>query len=287
MFNEDDFTGNVRKIRLRLNRRAVSAIVEVLLAVLLLLFSIIYLPVLFIHDMICYFLGLPVWGTNENNVHFVLLLIALLSLIFIGMAGRVKILKLKSNYLEAKRDKLQHWQKDIKKLNAIISKNQDFILYLRDFNGGKRETFVPDNPYYDPRDYGAHVPPEGKTILGKQSTPSCFSYFRHKSPIVCLYNQAEKMGFPDDIIMIYPSNEQWFSCFEQLLPLAKYVILDFEGSITKNIETEIMALIILGKKNIIFSGTEKKMQEIVAKYPALKSHIISHFDGTKEIVLSE
>jgi hypothetical protein len=185
------------------------------------------------------------------------------------------------SYQVPKKDKLESWRKELNKLNEIINKNEDFILYLRDFAGGKySNSKIPD--YVSSMPSGIPSIFSWKPIFGKESTERVFRYFRRDYPIVCLYNQREKVAFPDTTILLYPSDEFWFSIFSRILPFPKFIIIDVAGEFTESVKLEVQTIMAVSRKNIIYSGYKSDLNSFISQFPEVREKIVYFFDLKSE-----
>jgi hypothetical protein len=182
-------------------------------------------------------------------------------------------------YYEEKLAQVKKAYEDLDKINYLLTNKKEFILYLRDFYGGARSHRTPmsgsgasglSNPLIWPERYG------------KDTTESCFSYFRNKFPLISIYNKREKAGYPSSgSYFLYPSNSDWLFVVESLMHSAKYVIFDLEvPTIKAGITAEINLALRVRRKNIFLVCSASYKERLLNKFPELQELILCYFEAT-------
>lgn len=173
--------------------------------------------------------------------------------------------------LKSKITRLHRALTDIGEINLLLENQKGYVFYLRDFNSGREEK---QRPVYGASLSGIANPVNWPTEYGKKTTTMCLHYFNSKYPVVLLNNDLEKTLLKGGLY-IYPQDNHWFDDFKKIGTSSMFTIIDYDfDRITKNIMTEIEALILIGKRNLIFIGTKAHRAEVDERFPKLNPLIV-------------
>lgn len=170
-------------------------------------------------------------------------------------------------------EKLQHSEKELMDVEKMIDSKKSFLLYLRDFEEGRAITrSIPDFPGVSVS--GIPNPMAWEKKFGKQLLNVISEYcYKRRLPVVMLHNDWDRSDLKNTYVL-YPSNDIWFEEVKILIEKSRYIVLDF-SHITEAIENEIEYIIEVGRRKVVFCGTNNWLTVIQRKFPSLQGLILA------------
>lgn len=161
---------------------------------------------------------------------------------------------------------------DLQKINEIVEREKDFILYLRDFSGAGQKKI----------NYGISEHDISLDQFGKETTKLCIDFFSGFYPVIVFDCDFDNSRFLN-ALFVYCDNSSWFDLFKNLVSKSKYVVIDYDWhKLSPGVEKEIETLSIQSKKNIVWIGKEEDISFVETQYKALYQNIVL-FMKTEEV----